>query len=140
MSESDLPQVLAIEQVSFPLPYSKNLFLMELNLNIAHLVVACEGETILGYMDFWHVDTELTVINVAVHPQSRGLGVGSYLMEYLIKYGTEYKVEQVFLDVRESNTAAIALYKKFGLKPIDVRRGYYQDNEEDALVMELKLS
>jgi len=64
MSRDDLSQVLAIEKVSFPLPFSQNLFHMELDLNIAHMLVADEGEAILGYLDFWHVDRELHVINI----------------------------------------------------------------------------
>ena len=140
MSSKDLPEVLAIEQQSFPLPYSENLFRMELELKIAHLFVARQQQEILGYLDFWHVSREMNVISIATHPAARRRGVGAHLMTHLVNYGRTQQVEQIFLDVRESNQAAIALYKKFGFQAIDIRKGYYQDNEENALVMELKLS
>lgn len=139
MTREDLPEVLAIERASFPLPFSEKLFQMELKLNIAHLLVATQDDEVKGYLDFWHVDTEMHVINIGVSPSSRQLGIGSLLMEYLIDYGKQHKVEHIFLDVRESNKAAIGLYLKFGFEQIDVRKGYYHDNQEDALVMARKL-
>ena len=139
MRSEDLSQVLAIERVSFPLPFSEKLFLMELDLNIAHLLVAKQADEVKGYLDFWHVDREMHVINIGVSPSSRQFGIGSLLMGYLIAYGERNKADHIFLDVRESNQAAIGLYNKYGFKQIDVRKGYYQDNEEDALVMERKL-
>lgn len=139
MTREDLPQVLAIERVSFPLPFSENLFHMELDLNIAHMMVAKEGDEIKGYLDFWHINGEIHVINVAIHPNARKQGIGSFLMCYVIDYGKKNRARQINLDVRESNSNAIGLYKKFGFEQIDIRKGYYQDNEEDALVMRLKL-
>lgn len=135
MTNADLPQVLAIEAQSFPLPYSENLFLMELDLNVARMrVLEVEG-VIRAYLDFWHVSDELHVINVAVDPAVRQQGLGSQLMEDLMSYAAEHEIQHIYLDVRESNRAAIALYSKFGFKQIDLRKGYYQDNNEDALVM-----
>ena len=113
MSRDDLSQVLAIEKVSFPLPFSQNLFHMELDLNIAHMLVAHEGEAILGYLDFWHVDRELHVINIAVDPKLRGQGVGAQLMQYMLDYAKKQKAELIYLDVRESNESAIKLYRNF---------------------------
>lgn len=139
MRREDLPQVLEIERVSFPLPFSENLFHMELDLNIAHMMVARSGEMIRGYLDFWHVDSEMHVINIAVGPEARQQGVGHALMSYLVDYGRSHEASRIFLDVRESNQAAIELYKKHDFEQIDVRKGYYQDNEEDALVMQLNL-
>ncbi len=139
MTRDDLPQVLVIEKASFPLPFSENLFHMELDLNIAHMMVAVSGEQVLGYLDFWHVDSELHVINIAVGVEARQQGIGSRLLDYLLAYGEEHSADRSYLDVRESNQAAIGLYEKFGFERIDVRKGYYQDNEEDALVMQLKL-
>jgi ribosomal-protein-alanine N-acetyltransferase len=139
MTREDLPQVLEIERVSFPLPFSENLFHMELDLNSAHMMVAKLGDEVRGYLDFWHIDNEMHVINIAVSPRSRREGIGSQLMRYLAEFGNRKQAELIYLDVRESNVAAINLYKKCGFEQIDIRKGYYQDNEEDALVMELKL-
>lgn len=138
MARGDLPQVMAIERVSFPLPFSENLFQMELGLQIAHLMVAKEQGRVVGYLDFWHVDHEMHVINIAVHPDRRRQGIGTLMMQYLLDYRDRHGAEQIYLDVRKSNHAAIALYKRFGFRKIDVRKGYYQDNEEDALVMECR--
>lgn len=135
MCREDLPQVLAIERESFPLPFSENLFHMELGLNIAHMLVAVEGETVCGYVDFWHVDNEMHVINIAVDQKLRGRGIGAILMDSVLNYAQEQSVDHIYLDVRESNYRAIALYRRFGFEQVDVRKGYYQDNQEDALVM-----
>ena len=135
MRREDLAQVLAIERESFPLPFSENLFHMELGLNIAHMLVAVEGEVVYGYVDFWHVDNEMHIINIAVAPVKRGQGIGSFLMESVVSYAQEHKVDHIYLDVRESNYRAIALYRRYGFEQVDIRKGYYQDNEEDALVM-----
>lgn len=140
MTHKDLPQVLAIEHVSFPLPFSENLFHMELDLNIAHMMVAKSGNDVKGYLDFWHINGEMHVISIAIHPNARKQGIGTQLMNYAIEYGKNNRAKQIYLDVRESNSAAIKLYEKFGFEKIDIRKGYYQDNEEDALVMCLKLS
>jgi len=102
MTREDLPMVMAIERESFPLPFSENLFHMEMGLNIAHMLVAKAGGDIFGYMDYWHVDAEMHVINIAVATQQRKRGVGGMMMEYLIDYGSQHKVERIFLDVRES--------------------------------------
>jgi [ribosomal protein S18]-alanine N-acetyltransferase len=135
MTAEHLPQVLEIERESFPLPFSENLFHMELDLDIAHMLVAQEGERVLGYLDFWHVDDEMHVINIAVALKSRGQRIGNALMRYLVDYADKNQVVQIYLDVRASNKAAIALYQSFSFEQIDVRKGYYEDNKEDALVM-----
>ena len=135
MRKEDLPQVLAIERESFPLPFSENLFHMELGLNIAHMLVAVEADTVYGYVDFWHVDNEMHIINIAVEPKRRGQGIGALLMDSVMGYAQEHAVDHIYLDVRESNYRAIALYRRYGFEQVDIRKGYYQDNQEDALVM-----
>lgn len=131
----DLPEVLKIEEVSFPRPFSRGLFETELQLAIAHLYSAKENNQLVGYIDFWDSGQEIHLINIAVDPGRRHHGVGTRLMETLMDYAKRKRTREIYLDVRVSNQSAIRLYEKFGFKPVSVRKGYYQDNNEDALLM-----
>ncbi len=136
----DLNEILKIEQVSFRNPFTENLFAMELKLDIAHLDVAkCDGR-VVGYIDFWHVGPEIHLINIAVAPDFRRRHVGSVLMEYLVNTARQRRCEEIYLDVRVSNAGAIALYEKYGFLRDAIRKEYYRDNREDAIVMRLRLS
>lgn len=139
MRLEDLPQVLAIEQASFPTPFSENLFRMELNLDVARLYVVRQREQVIGYIDYWCLGPEMHVITIAAHPDFRRQGIGSFLIEFMFEDAKKNSVKQISLDVRASNNAAITLYGKFGFRQTGVRKRYYQDNEEDALVMTLQL-
>jgi ribosomal-protein-alanine N-acetyltransferase len=139
MKESDLPAVLAIENVSFPTPFTESLFRMELNLNVAHLYVAKKESRIVGYVDFWRVGPEMHLITIAVHPEFRKLHIGSALVEFMIDNAKTHRVEHISLDVRPSNGSGMALYEKYGFRQTGLRKGYYQDNQEDALVLGLTL-
>lgn len=144
MTLEDLSEVLSIEEASFPRPFSRKLFETELQLAIAHLYSAKQEGRLVGYIDFWDSGREIHLINVAVDPNKRHLGVGTRLMEALIDYakpesGKHKRTKEIYLDVRVSNRPAIALYTKFGFKEVSIRKGYYQDNNEDALLMTLVL-
>lgn len=139
MAESDLPEVLAIETASFPTPFTINLFRMELNLNVAHLFVIRKEAKVIGYVDFWRVGPEVHLITIGVHPDFRRRGVGTKLIEFMLGEARKNRVETVSLDVRPSNAAGLKLYEKFGFRQAGVRRRYYQDNDEDALVLSLHL-
>lgn len=139
MKESDLPEVLAIEQVSFPTPFTLNLFKMELNLNVAHLFVARQAGKVVGYVDFWRVGPEAHLITIAVHPDHRKHGIGSKLVTFMLDEVKKSRVEVVSLDVRPSNAAGLKLYASFGFRQAGIRKRYYQDNDEDALVLNLDL-
>ncbi|MBI2082959.1 MAG: ribosomal protein S18-alanine N-acetyltransferase [Deltaproteobacteria bacterium] len=131
----DLEEILSIERVSFPNPYTLKLFQMELYLDIAHLLIAKKQGRVVGYIDFWHVGPEIHLVNIAVHPEYRRHGIGESLMRTMVSYGEGNHVEEIYLDVRVSNKGAIALYEKYGFKTSSVRKAYYKDNNEDALVM-----
>ncbi|HEX5038193.1 MAG TPA: ribosomal protein S18-alanine N-acetyltransferase [bacterium] len=139
MTESDLPEVLAIESASFPTPFTINLFRMELNLNVAHLFVIRKDGKVIGYIDFWRVGPEVHLITIGVQPDFRRRGVGTKLIEFMLGEARKNRVETVSLDVRPSNAAGLKLYQKFGFRQAGVRRRYYQDNDEDALVLSLHL-
>ena len=139
MTVEDLPQVMAIENASFTSPFSENLFRMELNLNIARLFVVKKGEEVLGYIDYWSVEREVHLITIAVHPSFRGRHIGTSLIEWTMQEARKDAVEQISLDVRPSNEPALGLYQKFGFQEVGRRKRYYQDNNEDAVIMSLRL-
>jgi [ribosomal protein S18]-alanine N-acetyltransferase len=140
MKEGDLPEVLAIEAASFPTPFTINLFRMEMNLNVAHLFVAKYDGKVVGYIDYWRVGPEAHLITFGVDPAFRRRGIGSRLINFMLQEARKNRVENISLDVRPSNTAGLKLYQRFGFVQVGIRKRYYQDNDEDALVLSLSLN
>jgi ribosomal-protein-alanine N-acetyltransferase len=139
MVEADLPEVMAIENVSFPTPFSINLFRMELNLGVAHLWIARKEQKVVGFIDYWRVGPEVHLITIAVHPEFRNQKIASLLIEKMIHEAKAGHAELINLDVRPSNEKGLKLYRKYGFEQVGYRKKYYQDNHEDALVMSLSL-
>jgi ribosomal-protein-alanine N-acetyltransferase len=138
MREQDLEEVLAIENRSFQTPWTKEMFLSDLDANpFARSVVArFPGEPkIIGYACFWIVMDELHLMNLAAHPDHRRQNIGEDLARWVLNMGYEMRCRTAMLEVRESNRPARQLYEKLGFKVIGVRRGYYRDPKEDALIM-----
>lgn len=132
----DLDAIEAIEQVSYPAPWSRAMFVGELSKATARSLGAVDADgDLIGYLvlsryvDAWHV------MNVAIAPAHRRRGVASALLEQVFAETAEDARRGYTLEVRVSNTAAIALYERFGFRSSGVRRGYYTDNREDALIM-----
>ena len=137
MLQADLADVLVIERASFSMPWSRGAFLYEIEQNqVARCWVGREGGRIVGYICLWDVADELHVTNVAVHPDARRRGVARALLESVFAHARAAGSRMVLLEVRPSNTEAIALYDSFGFHVVGRRRGYYYDTGEDALVME----
>lgn len=136
MTESDLDAVLSIEIDSYPRPWSKTHFLDELASPHAYPLVALDPAGIVaGYICPMILLDEGHVMNVAVRREFRGQGLGKLLMERVLTECRERGVEFVTLEVRPSNTAAIALYRKLRFKETGRRKKYYE-NGEDAILME----
>jgi ribosomal-protein-alanine N-acetyltransferase len=108
------------------------------NLN-AHYLVAEVAGRIVGYIGFWKIIDEGHITNIAVHPDFRGLGYGRELIAAMILKAKEMELIAITLEVRKSNKAAISLYESFGFVSSGIRKKYYSDNNEDALIMWLKL-
>ena len=133
----DLAEIEEIERSSYPTPWSRSMFASELSKPSSMCLGAYDVETghlvgylvISRYVDAWHV------MNVAVRPEYRRQGVASMLMNRLFDLTSGRSRRGYTLEVRVSNAGAIKLYERLGFKPRGVRRGYYTDNREDALIM-----
>lgn len=137
MEKRDLLQVEAIETVLFSDAWSEQGFEDTLNSPyVISLVAIDEAEdTILGYIIMYVSFEEGEISNVAVAKSAQNRGIGSALMQAILEKGLEESVERFILEVRVSNTPAIALYKKFGFTEIGIRRDFYEKPREDALIM-----
>lgn len=139
MEGMDIDGILEVENKSFTTPWSKTMFEDELyNLNAHYLVIEVMGK-IVGYVGFWKIIDEGHITNIAVHPDYRGAGHGKALISALIQKAKEMGIIAVTLEVRKSNVVAISLYESFGFVSSGVRKNYYSDNNEDALIMWLRL-
>ncbi len=142
MRRDDLTAVLEIERRSFAQPWSRAFFDKELVTPFARLVVAEEEDhlrtRVVGYTCRWRVTDEVHLLNVAVHPERRGLGYGRDLVGAVVSEARAGAARVVFLEVRAGNVVARRLYRQLGFKDLGVRRSYYGPGQ-DAIVMELRL-
>ncbi|MFC7063238.1 ribosomal protein S18-alanine N-acetyltransferase [Halobacillus seohaensis] len=137
MQVDDIEQVLQVEQATFAVPWTRETFSNEVNGEnpYAHYLVIEEDDEIFGYCGLWLIIDEAHVTNIAIHPDYRGRKYGEQLFRQSFEQAIEMGAIQLSLEVRVSNTAAQYLYRKFGLVPGGIRKNYYSDNGEDALVM-----
>jgi ribosomal-protein-alanine N-acetyltransferase len=135
MTPQDIDKVMQIEQKCFTLPWSRESYLGELKNSFAiYLVCDFEGE-IAGYGGIWVVFEEAHITNVAVDPDFQQSGMGTALMQELEQAARNKKANRILLEVRPSNEAALTMYGKLDYFPSGLRRGYYSDNGEDAIIM-----
>jgi ribosomal-protein-alanine N-acetyltransferase len=131
----DLPHVIAIERRSFPTPWSLAMFVLELSKPSGICLAATDEDgRLAGYLVCSRYDTVWHLMNVAVDPDRRREGIATRLLRRLFEEADK-PGEQYTLEVRPSNASAIALYESFGFHRAGLRRGYYHDNKEDALIM-----
>jgi ribosomal-protein-alanine N-acetyltransferase len=136
MKLSDLDQIIEIEQASFTTPWSRQSFLHELLENErAIYLVYRDLDRIWGYIGMWVVMDEGHITNLAVHPTCRRKGVGRRLILRLEEVARENGVRHLTLEVRKTNYSAQELYRQLGFVPMGIRRQYYLDNQEDAIIM-----
>ncbi|MDD5492664.1 MAG: ribosomal protein S18-alanine N-acetyltransferase [bacterium] len=137
LKAEDLDAVLKIEQASYSLPWTRSMFEQELRIATSRFFVAKSQPTmeIVGYAGYWQVVDELHLINIAVHPEYRRQGLGKHLLFYVLCDGKRLGLKRATLEVRASNLAAQRLYEQVGFKNIALRKSYYADNLEDAVIM-----
>lgn len=135
MRTEDAKQVAAIEAETFSVPWSKQAFLDSLELEHTIFVVAEEQGKIAGYCGMYISFGEGEIVTVAVAETYRRRGVGSKILQYLFFESIKSDVRSFFLEVRESNHAAISLYKSFGFRSVGFRKNFYEKPRENAVVM-----
>jgi ribosomal-protein-alanine N-acetyltransferase len=135
MTEQDLPEVVAIEKAIFSDPWSLNAFKSDLNNEMAWPIAATHEGIVIAYSCLYIVANEMQIGNFAVAPEYRKRGIGRLLMNQVMSLANERKCEVIFLEVRESNKSAQALYGSFNFKPVGRRTGYYRSPVENAIIM-----
>lgn len=136
MTMEHIDDVIIIEHLCFSTPWSMDSFIEEIKSNkFARYIVAKEGCKLIGYAGLWKVFEEGHITNIAVHPEFQGIGVGSFLMDNLIELARREGIERLTLEVRIGNEKALRLYRKYGFVECGIRKGYYSDNKEDAIIM-----
>jgi ribosomal-protein-alanine N-acetyltransferase len=136
-SAEEIESVLAIERASFSNPWTREMYLTELgNTGVAYFFLARdEAQEVVGFCSFWRILDELHINNLAVQPERRRQGIASALLTRVLQEGTKLGARRATLEVRQSNERARRLYERFGFAVSGVRRSYYTNPVEDALVL-----
>lgn len=136
MRRLHLPAVLGIETQVYPQPWTRALFVNELGMRTTRAYhVARIGRGVVGYSGLMFIGDECHVTNIAVNPSWQGREIGTRLMLNAIEVAIQRGARHMTLEVRVTNSAAQALYRKFGFAPVGVRKNYYRESNEDALIM-----
>lgn len=134
--ERDIIPMAEMDILCFSAPWSEESFRKEITENhLAFYIVAEISGRMVGYAGLWGIVDEGHITNVAVHPDFRRKGIGEALITVLLSHTREKGIVSHTLEVRASNDAAISLYLKFGFEPAGLRKNYYEDNGEDAIIM-----
>jgi ribosomal-protein-alanine N-acetyltransferase len=134
-TEADLDEAIAIEQAVFSDPWPRQFFLEEIRHDGSRAVAVRSRGILAGYLLAWRLDHEWHLGNIAVAPAFQRRGVGRFMLETLVREADAAGDVSITLEVRPSNFAAQELYRRFGFRAVALRRGYYQDTGEDALIM-----
>jgi ribosomal-protein-alanine N-acetyltransferase len=140
MKQEDVPQVTEIDREAFPTLWPPANYERELKNGLAHYIVASdEGEQyIMGFAGLWMLVDEAHITNIAVREKHRRQGIGEALLIAIIELAIELGAQLITLEVRASNAEAQKLYAKYGFVRVGLRRGYYTDNREDAVLMSIE--
>ena len=136
MSESDLPETLEIEQTTLYSPWSRDMFMTEIARQSKSLTVFKVENRLIGYLCFWKVMDEAHLLNVSLHADFRGKGLGKFIMDYLENTCNQNGLSRILLEVAGTNYTAIKLYKKCGFVKVGLRKGFYRETGDDAILME----
>lgn len=140
MTIDDLDEVMDVEVNSFTIPWSREAFFNELTKNqFAQYLIVEVDQRVVGYCGVWIIIDEAHITNIALLPEYRGMKLGEALMAKVMELAREMGAMRVTLEVRVSNERAQNLYRKFGFEEGAIRKQYYTDNMEDALVMWVNL-
>ena len=143
MRMEDLDSVMSIDGLSFSMPWPASAYRHELSNNpaaelwVAEKKLPIDGDKVIGMIVVWLILDEAHIATLAVHPEFRGKGIGSQLLEAALIEARNKGAREALLEVRASNHIAQALYKDYGFEVVHRRPRYYRDNNEDALLMNL---
>jgi ribosomal-protein-alanine N-acetyltransferase len=142
LETDDLAEVSAIEQETYPTPWSTACFRTELTRRYSYLDGLFDRESgrLVGYICYWILYNEMHVLNLAIRPGWRGRGLGRELLVHALEHGRKQEATLVSLEVRVSNAVAVNLYRSLGFRPVGVRPRYYSPEREDALLMQLDMT
>ena len=135
MTKDDVDAVYNVEENCFVDPWSKDSIRKELKNDLARYLVAEVDNKVVGYIGIWFVVDEGHITNVAVHSNYRGKKIGDKLVSEMVELCKENDLVAITLEVRTSNTVAQNLYRKYGFRMAGIRKEYYSDNKEDAIIM-----
>ena len=137
MEKSDIDSVIDIEKKTYgPNHWSKDSFMNELSNELArYFSVFNENGNLIAYCGCWQILEEAHITNIAVHPDFRQKHIGEAMLKTIVDECYKNMAKYITLEVRVGNKPAIRLYEKYGFKSLGTRKGYYQDNNEDALIM-----
>ncbi len=138
MREEDIDKVVEIERLSFTTPWSKYAFLSEIyNQPISRpfVIENSRENKIIGYVIYWIIGDEAHINNIALHPEFRGKGIGEYVLRKIIELIKKAGAKFISLEVRPSNIPARKLYQKLGFRLKAIRKNYYINPKEDALIL-----
>lgn len=135
MRQEDVPAVMVIERECFTVPWRESAYITELSNRSAYYIAACIDGEIVGYGGMWVIMDEAHITTLGVAKKYRGRKIGEQVLIALLEEAMRHKARRATLEVRESNIVAQNLYRKYGFQPAAIRRGYYTDNHENAIVM-----
>ncbi len=135
MRPEDVPAVMVIELECFTVPWRESAYMTELANRSAYYIVACIDSEIVGYGGEWVIMDEAHITTIGVAAKHRGKKIGEQVLVALLEEAMRQRAKRATLEVRESNQVAQNLYRKYGFQPAAIRRGYYTDNHENAVVM-----
>ena len=140
MSSEDLPEAMAIERTTIYSPWSEYMFQTEINQkNLGLITFRIKGQ-LVGYFCFWKVLDEAHLLNLSIHVDFRGKGLGTFLMKYLEQICINMDISSILLEVAKTNYSAINLYNKCGFVRIGMRNKFYPETGDDAIVMRKRLN
>ncbi|MCK4539169.1 MAG: ribosomal protein S18-alanine N-acetyltransferase [Candidatus Krumholzibacteria bacterium] len=140
MTEGDIPEILELETRCFPVPWTENMFLCQIGLEDASACLVHEvNGKITGYIIAWFGFEEAHILSIGVDSDSRGGGIADALLEEVLEISMGQGCVKVLLEVRDGNLRARKFYEKQGFSQVGVRKGYYSESGEDALILEKEI-
>jgi len=139
LGPEDIPALVALEKLCFSVPWTAKQYGTVMENEPFRLFGIREGNELAGYLTLYAAAWEMEILNIAVHPSRRRRGYGRRMLSHVLQLCRKMGIKHGFLEVRRSNVPAQGLYRAFGFQEVGVRKGYYPDNREDAIIMRLEL-